>query len=206
MGYFGMTNFMTKNWFEPVFFQSINQSRPVLNGPVLVPQYLGSVWTGCGCWLPHLGIKNQTELDLWTLPKNNLNVQVGAARSDHQKNYLRGWHIWQVPRLWSPHLMCVKMWLNLPIFAWRWSKSQMISQQPLLSIADFLLENKVDWSRCWWLGRSVESNVEECFWVGGGRNVWICEGDDESQELWAQQICQIFTLLCDVPWVEWRDV
>ena len=67
MGYLGMTNFMTKNWFEPVFFRSINQSRPVLNGLVSVPQYLGSVWSGCGCRLPHLGIKNRTEPDLQTL-------------------------------------------------------------------------------------------------------------------------------------------
>ena len=65
MGYLGTT----KNQFEPVFFQSINRSRLVLNSPVLVPQYLGSVWTSCGCWLPHLGIKNQTELDLQTLSR-----------------------------------------------------------------------------------------------------------------------------------------
>ena len=64
MGYLGTTNFTTKNRFEPVFFLSINQSRPVLNGPVLVPQYLELVWTSCGCQLPHFGVKNQTELDL----------------------------------------------------------------------------------------------------------------------------------------------
>ncbi|KAF8220218.1 hypothetical protein L208DRAFT_1335135, partial [Tricholoma matsutake] len=44
----------------------------VLNSSVAVPQYLGSVRTGCGCRLPHLGVKNRTEPDLQTLKQPEL--------------------------------------------------------------------------------------------------------------------------------------
>jgi hypothetical protein len=46
--------------------------EPVLNGPVAVLQYLGSVWTGSSCRFPHLGVKNRTKPDLRTLNTNTL--------------------------------------------------------------------------------------------------------------------------------------
>ena len=68
MGYIGMTNFMTKNQFKSVFFQSINRSRLVLNGPVVVAQCLGRSGCGCSCWFPHLSVQ---KLD-WTGPANTM--------------------------------------------------------------------------------------------------------------------------------------
>ena len=66
MGYSLMIKFTTKDRFEPVFFQSINRSRPVLNGPVVVAPYLGRSGCGCGCRLPLLGVKKPD----WTGPSN----------------------------------------------------------------------------------------------------------------------------------------
>ena len=67
---------MTKDRSKLVFFRSMDQLGLVLNGPVAVLQYLGLVRTSCSCQLPHLGSKNQTELDLQTL--GMLQVRLGG--------------------------------------------------------------------------------------------------------------------------------
>ena len=70
--------FYDKKPVRTSLFQSINWSRPVLNGLVSVPQYLGSVWTGCSCQLPYFDIKNWTEPDLQIL--------VGFTKSPQPKH------------------------------------------------------------------------------------------------------------------------
>ena len=66
MAYISMTNFTSKDWSEPVFFQSINQKGLVVGGPVQSPPISGSVLDWLQLLLPHLEVKKPD----WTRPLN----------------------------------------------------------------------------------------------------------------------------------------
>src|ERR1700679_3621734 len=65
---------------------------PVLCGPVSVHQYMDRSWTGCGCGLPHLDVKNRTEPDLKTLFMLCIIMELGDLINPlaYRKKYCNG--------------------------------------------------------------------------------------------------------------------